>query len=289
LAYNMRANGWEPFREIPVRQAFACAIDKNALAENLYRGYAQPAYTMQPRFSKWYSEEAVDGLRFGTGDLYGPEPARKRMERGIEDRPYEYDGDTLVGPDGDPVTLSLYASSASQTNQTLAELIAQNLQNNLGITAEVKTVTGRTFQLKYAANSPPEGESYPWGSRFNGGPRDVSVGQNPWDMSVNIGLNTYPLTPSSSATFFKKRGDTNYYGYVPESNIPELYSQASSTLDEEKRAELFAEVFRKIAREQPLGFLIMESDITGAQDELVGPTNDFFSGWDSQRYYFADE
>jgi peptide/nickel transport system substrate-binding protein len=45
-------------------------------------------------------------------------------------------------------------------------------------------------------------------------------------------------------------------------------------------------VFQQIAREQPFGFLLMESDIVGAQDPLVGPSDTFASGWDYQRYYF---
>jgi len=287
LKYNMRANGWELFREIPVRQAFVCAVDKTTLAENLYRGFAEPAYTMQPRFSKWYVEEGIQEYTFGTGDLQGSGPARTRMERGIEGTQYEYDGETLLNPDGDPVTLSLYASSASNTNQTLAELVGQQIESNLGISIQIETIPGNTFQQQYASNSPPEGEDVPWSSgTFNGGPRDVSVSQEPWDMSVVLGFNTYPRTPSSSATFFRERGNANYAGYVPESNIPELYAEASRTVDESERRELFGQVFQQIAREQPFGFLLMESDIVGAQDPLVGPSDTFASGWDYQRYYF---
>lgn len=287
LKYNMRANGWELFREIPVRQAFVCAVDKTTLAENLYRGFADPAYTMQPRFSKWYAEDEIQEYTFGTDDLQGSEPARTRMEQGIEGTEYEYDGATLLNPDGDPVTLSLYASSASNTNQTLAELVGQQVESNLGISIQIETIPGNTFQQQYASNSPPEGDEVPWSSgTFNGGPRDTSVSQEPWDMSVVLGFNTYPRTPSSSVTFFRERGNLNYTGYVPESNIPELYAEASRIVDEAERQELFGQVFQQIAREQPFGFLLMESDITGAQDPLVGPSDTFASGWDYQRYYF---
>ncbi|MFC6864998.1 ABC transporter substrate-binding protein [Halomicroarcula sp. GCM10025817] len=287
IKYNMRANGWELFREIPVRQAFVMAVNKETLANNLFRGFAEPAYTMQPQFSKWYVSEGMDQYTFGTGDLYGSEVARRRMRRGIEGTDYRYDGDTLVDPDGDDVRLSLFASSASQVNQTLAELIKQEVERNLGVGISIETVPGNTFQQNYAANSSPEGEEVPWkAGLFNGGPRDVSVSQEPWDMSIVLGFNTYPRTPSSSAVFFQERGSVNYFGYVPESNISQLYAEASRTVDEEQRRELYGEVFQKLAREQPFGFLIMESDITGAQDELVGPTDTFASGWNSQTYYF---
>ncbi|MBV0926304.1 ABC transporter substrate-binding protein [Halomicroarcula limicola] len=287
IKFNMRANGWRPFREVAVRQAFACAIDKRVLAENLYRGFAEPAFTMQPRFSKWYVEEGLQQYLFGIDDLYGQEPAMTRMRQGIEGTGYRYDGTTLVGSDGAPVRLSLYASSASETNQTLAELLAQEIESNLGIAVRIETIPGNTFQQKYAANAPPRGREVPWSAgTFNGGPRDISVSQEPWDMSVVLGFNTYPRTPSSSATFFDERGNINYYGYVPESNIPELYAEASQTIDEQRRRELFGEVFRKLAREQPFGFLLLPSNIVGAQDELVGPTETFASGWNAQTYYF---
>ncbi|MFC7250272.1 ABC transporter substrate-binding protein [Halomicroarcula sp. GCM10025324] len=287
IKFNMRANGWAPFREIPVRQAFAMAVNKETLAENLFRGYAEPAYTMQPQFSKWYVAEGMDQYTFGTGDLYGSEVARRRMRQGIEGTDYRYEDGTLVGPDGSDVTLSLFASSASETNQTLAELIKQEVERNLGVGVDVNTVPGNTFQQNYAANSPPEGEEAPWSAGlFNGGPRDVSVSQEAWDMSIVLGFNTYPRTPSSSSVFFREQGTVNYFGYVPEADIAELYAEGSRTVDEAERRELFGEVFRNLAREQPFGFLIMPSTISGSQDALVGPTDTFASGWNSQTYYF---
>ncbi|MFC7027932.1 hypothetical protein ACFQH8_11410 [Halomicroarcula sp. GCM10025710] len=105
-------------------------------------------------------------------------------------------------------------------------------------------------------------------------------------MSIVLGFNTYPRTPSSSSVFFREQGTVNYFGYVPEADIAELYAEGSRTVDEAERRELFGEVFRNLAREQPFGFLIMPSTISGSQDALVGPTDTFASGWNSQTYYF---
>lgn len=108
-------------------------------------------------------------------------------------------------------------------------------------------------------------------------------------MSVALRFNTYPYTPSSSRNFFRERGDINYYGYVPSEgvDIAARYDEASRTVDEETRRDLFGEVFGLINEEQPFGFLTMGSAISGYQDELVGPAPVFENGWDSASWYFG--
>ena len=105
-------------------------------------------------------------------------------------------------------------------------------------------------------------------------------------MSVNLGFNTYPYTPTSSRGFFDKRGPVNYYGYYPNNDIAGLYEEASSTVDEEERIDILGEAFGYINEEQPFGFLVMTSEIVGYQSNLRGPVEEFENGWDSQTWYF---
>jgi peptide/nickel transport system substrate-binding protein len=66
VMWNMRANGWLPSREREVRQGMMMAIDKETFAANVFRGFALPAYTMQPQWSRWYpDEEAVADFQWG--------------------------------------------------------------------------------------------------------------------------------------------------------------------------------------------------------------------------------
>ncbi|MFB6161531.1 MAG: ABC transporter substrate-binding protein [Haloferacaceae archaeon] len=285
LVYNMRANGWEPFRRKAVRQALAHAVDKRGVAESIYRGFAQVAHTMQPTWSKWYSDGEV--VKYGVGERYGPDATRQRLREALADTDYGYDGDALLGPNGEQVSLTLLHDQGQPTEQTIAEFVAQEFERNAGIAVEPTAVSPQTVQSKYVVTSPPEGVDVEWqASSFNGGPRDVATSQEPWDMQLNLQFNTYPFSPDSSKGFFEKRGDVNYYGYYPEKDIAGLYEQATAADGERRRQALFGEAFGVISEEQPFGFLSMPSSITGYRDRVAGYGEEFNTVWDSQTWYF---
>jgi peptide/nickel transport system substrate-binding protein len=284
LVYNMRANGWEPFRSKAVRQALGFAVDKELIVNDVLRGYGQVAQTMQPRWSQWYDDSEV--TEYGVGDQYGPERTRSALESALSDTEYAYDGERLVDGSGEQVTLSIYYDSGQSTEGTIAEFVAQEFSDNAGIDVQPEAVS--SFQSNYAENSAPEGAEPEWTAGvFNGGPRDVATSAEPWDMSINLQFNTYPFTPASSKGFFERRGGINFYGYYPEEDIASLYEQASATTDEQRRQELFGEAFGLVNDEQPFGFLAMPSSVTGYAEDVRGYDEEFNTGWDSQTWYFA--
>ena len=286
IVYNMRSNGWEPFRSKAVRQALGFAVNKETIVGNILRGYGQVAQTMQPKWSQWYDDSEVE--EFGVGDRYGPEPTRSRLESALSDTEYAYDGEQLVDGNGDQVTLSIYYDSGQPTEGTIAEFVAQEFSENAGIDVQPEAVSSSTFQSNYVQTSAPEGAEPEWTAGvFNGGPRDVATSSESWDMSINLQFNTYPFTPASSKGFFERRGGINFYGYYPEANIAELYEQASATTDEQRRQELFGRAFGLISEEQPFGFLAMPSSVSGYAEAVRGYDEEFNTGWDSQTWYFA--
>ncbi|MFB6087191.1 MAG: ABC transporter substrate-binding protein [Haloarculaceae archaeon] len=286
LVYNMRANGWKPFRRKAVRRALAFAVDKESIVGNILRGYAEVAQTMQPKWSQWYDDSRVEA--FGVGDRYGPEATRNRLAEALSDTEYAYEGDRLVDGDGQQVTLTCYYDSGQPTEGTIAEFVAQEFGRNAGIDVKPTAVSPSAFQSNYIKTSAPEGVDPEWTAGvFNGGPRDVATSKKAWDMCLNLQFNTYPFTPASSKGFFQKRGGINFYGYYPESNIAELYERAATTTDEAKRRELFGRAFGLISEEQPFGFLAMPSSVTGYADDVRGYGQKFNTVWDSQTWYFA--
>jgi len=286
IVYNMRANGWEPFRSKAVRQALGFAVDKETIVGNVLRGYGQVAQTMQPTWSQWYNDSEV--VEFGVGDRYGPERTRSALESALSDTEYAYDGETLVDGSGEQVTLSIYYDSGQPTEGTIAEFVAQEFSENAGIDVQPEAVSSSTFQSNYVQTSAPEGTEPEWTAGvFNGGPRDVATSAEPWDMSINLQFNTYPFTPASSKGFFEERGGINFYGYYPEEDIASLYEQATATTDEERRRELFGRAFGLISEEQPFAFLAMPSSVSGYAENVRGYDEEFNTGWDSQTWYFA--
>jgi len=286
IVYNMRANGWKPFRSKAVRQALGFAVDKETVVGNVLRGYGQVAQTMQPKWSQWYDDSRV--TEFGVGDRYGSERTRSALESALSDTEYGYDGERLVDGAGEQVTLSIYYDSGQPTEGTIAEFVAQEFSENAGINVQPEAVSSSTFQSNYVQTSAPQGTEPEWTAGvFNGGPRDVATSAEPWDMSINLQFNTYPFTPASSKGFFEKRGGINFYGYYPDEDIASLYEEASATTDETRRQELFGEAFGLISEEQPFGFLAMPSSVSGYAENVRGYDEEFNTGWDSQTWYFA--
>jgi peptide/nickel transport system substrate-binding protein len=301
ISLNMRDNGWQTgpgnlFRSTQFRQGLAMAIDKEKLIKGVYRGLAEPHYTWQPSFSNFYpGDEALSEYKFGSGDLYGNDVARDRVKTAIDDSEfdYSYDGDTLVGPDGNQVTLGLYHSAGQNTEKEVAQFVKKELGENLGIKVNVEAIQGARFNDAYWTGTPPEepqeaeelGKSWAAGPN-NPGPRSVTS-KNAWDMSLVYGLNTYPRNPMTNTAFFD--GADAFYnpvGYYPDFNAKELWDQAENAQSEEELKKALEKIFVELAKEQPYIMLLFSDSLTGYNPDLRGPIENFSNGWDFAGWHF---
>lgn len=294
VVYNMRENGWNAgpgnlFREQKFRQGLGCAVDKEALVEGVFRGYANIQYTWQPRWSRWYPEDA-DLMEFGTGDLYGQEEAQSRIQEAIDavDEDYSYDDEgRLLNPEGDQCTITLYHSAGQNTERSMAEFIAQEFEDNAGIVVEVEAIQGSQFSQEYWQQEVPDNaDDLEWSEgSYNAGPRDEATSANEWDMTVVFGLNTYPLNPLAGDVFFLRDSSYNPYGYYPSWDAQELFDQADAAEDSDELEEIMGEIFTHIAEDQPMGMLAFPSSRSGYAADINGPQENFFSGWDFPAWY----
>jgi peptide/nickel transport system substrate-binding protein len=226
-------------------------------------------------------------MQFGTGDLYGPEATRSRIREAISDTDYSYGGDgQLLTPSGNQVELSLYHSAGQNTERNMAQYIAQEFGDNAGIQVNVQAIDGTQFTNNYWQQQVPDDPSqYEWSNGpYNAGPREVTSA-NPWDMSVVFGLNTYPLNPTTANVFFTQDSSYNPYGYYPSWDAKELFKRASNAASEEELQPIFTEIFRNVAEDQPMGMLAFPADTVGYSAGIVGPAENFFSGWDFSTWY----
>ncbi|WP_128904353.1 ABC transporter substrate-binding protein [Halorubrum amylolyticum] len=239
-----------------------------------------------------------DFPRFGVGDLYGETVARDLARRAFEESEYDYgfEGGDLVTPDGDRAGLDIYYAAGQQTSQLTAELIAQELGDNLGIDVAVEAIDATRFNNGYWTAEPTggtdtvNGESVEWGNPTpqNPGPRSVTSDE-PWDMSIVFGLNTYPLNPLTNEVFFD--GVTSFYnpvGYYPEFDATGLFEEARRATDREGLRESFVEIFENLAREQPYVTLVFSDDLLGHDPALNGPVESFANGWDLPAWHSGD-
>nr|WP_241434684.1 ABC transporter substrate-binding protein [Natrialba asiatica] len=286
LAYNQRMNGWEELRTREVRQALSMAIDKVEITENILRGYAETAHTFQPHWSEWYDESEV--TQFGEGDSYDQAGARDRLEANLSSD-YGYDGDTLVGPDGEQVTLTLVYSRGTETTKTTAEFMGEEL-SAIGIDIEFESVSFDQMLPNYVQNSWQGTEDeQPWtGGPNNDGPRDNSASSEDWDLMYGINFNTYPRTPAAIDAFWTERAPTNYYGYVPDEDLALMFETVRTSTDQAEREATMAEIFGILSGDQPVNFVSMSDDIIGYRSRVDGPEEEFGQSWDDRTWAFDE-
>jgi peptide/nickel transport system substrate-binding protein len=301
LSVNMRDNGWSAgpgnlFRVTEFRRALACAISKERLIAGIYRGLAEPHFTWQPRFSEFYpGDDAV--RQFGVGDRYGREVAREFAREALDDFEFDYrfDGDALLGPDGDQVVLDLYYVAGQETARLTAEFVGQELGENLGIDVAVEAIDATRFGRDFWRGTPPEdppedpdlGTSWAV-SPTNPGPRQVTSSEA-WDMSLVFGLNTYPLNPLTNAAFF--HGPDAFYnpvGYYPEFDAEGLFEDARAATSVDELRTTMEEFFVRISAEQPYIFLLFADDLVGYNPDLAGPIENFHNGWNQPAWHFEE-
>ncbi|USZ70301.1 ABC transporter substrate-binding protein [Natronosalvus halobius] len=285
LAFNQRANGWEELRKREVRRALSMAIDKETVANDIYRGYAIPAQTFQPEYSDFYDDSEVDPV--GVGDTYDVDEARSLLEENLSDG-YSYDGDALLDPDGDQVVLSFVYTNGSPLTEDSARYIADAL-GGLGIDVDSNGVPFNTMLEQYAMVA-EDGE--PQGI-FNDpeaeDPQALSSARE-WDMMWGIGFNTYPRSPGSIAAFWTASSGTNFYGYVPEEDLGSMIQEGATATDEAEQQEIFAEVFGILSRDLPVNFMHFQDDIYGYQNEVVFTEDPSPSwGYKSNSWWMTDD
>lgn len=283
LAYNQRMNGWKPLRSREVRQALSTAIDKTTIVEDVLRGYAEVAHTFQPEWSDWYDGSQV--TPFGEGDSHDPEAARDQLAAALGSE-YGYDDGTLLGPDGEPVTLTLVYARGRESVATGAQVIGDDLEA-IGLRVEYDDVTFDRLIQEYIHNEwQGDEDERPWSAGpDNAGPRENTRSDSDWDLMYGITYNTYPRTPAAIDRFWTERAPANYFGYVPEADLESRFHTVRTSTDHAERAETLAEIYGILSEDQPVNFVAMSDDVVGYRG-VDGPEPVFGHTWDRHTWAF---
>lgn len=265
ILYNQRKNAWQGLKQAKIRQALSMAISKESIIRNIRLGFGEAAYSFIPKVSPWYTEEGV--YKFGVGELYDKEKARKI----IENSGYEK-----------PENLRIVTTSGSAISEKIAFFVKQEL-SDIGLNAEVNLVPWETLLRKYMMNKVPGSEQPP---RYNNGKDAVS--EEPWDLII-AGHGTDPLQPSGSSVFFASDGGLNTSGYA-NPKVDEFFRKAKSeeALDIEKRKEIYAELSRIISYDQPADFLYFPRAIHGFDKRIEGIEPGVNLGYNFHEWYFKE-
>jgi len=278
LAYNLRDNGWEGFKQKEVRQALSMAISKELMIEQVLYGFGEPAFSFIPRPSPWYVDKGL--AKYGVKPLLDKERAKEiLLEAGYATR--KADGSIeVINKGGKPLKLTLVTNTGNEIRENVGYLVKQEL-SAIGIEVELKLVPWATELRKYLMNKAPGTDQEP---RYNNGVGAVS--EEPWDLMI-MGFNTHPLAPSGQDVFYATKGGLNFWGYF-NTQTDELFQRIKSkeALDEKARKELYAELSRLISEEQPVNFLAFQLANAGFQKNVKGIEPGINMGYNYHMWYF---
>ncbi|MFC1977191.1 ABC transporter substrate-binding protein [Chloroflexota bacterium] len=278
LAYNLRDNGWEGLKHKEVRQALSMAISKELMIEQVLYGFGEPAFSFISNTSPWYVDNGL--AKYGVKPLLDKEKAKEiLLEAGYATK--RDDGSIEVrDEDGKPLKLTFVTNAGNEVNENVGHLIKQEL-SAIGIEVELKFVPWATELGKYLRNKVPGTDQEP---SFNNGVGAVS--EEPWDLLVII-FGSNPLAPSGSDVFYTTEGGLNFWGsFNP--RIDDLFKRVRSeeALDEKVRKELYAELSRLIAEEQPVNSLAFQLANAGFQKNVKGIEPGINMGYNYHLWYF---
>jgi ABC-type transport system substrate-binding protein len=262
IAFNQRANGWDGLKDARVRQALSMVIDKPAVINDVFGGYADPAYSFIPQYSPWYNETVLN--KFGMNAAADRQKAIDLIKSaGYEMK--DVDGkQVFVDKDGKPINLVLPVAIDSEVQKNVAYIIGQNLQG-IGLGVEPKYQVQEYVAREVFVNKVPGSESKP---DYNSGPGAVS--SQPWDMVI---LSSYgdALTPDRSEIFFSSGGRLNIFGFYDD-KVDALYARAKTAeaLDPQGRQKIYDELSKAISDAQPVDFIDYYRDNFAFRSNIKG-------------------
>jgi len=262
LAYNQRDNGWIGLKDPRVRQAISMSIDKPAIINDIFGGYAEPAYGIIPSYSPWYSENATQ--KFGMNAAADVQKAIALIKSaGYEMK--DIDGkQRFVDKDGKAITLVLPIAIDSEVQKAAAYIIGQNL-NSIGFEVEPKYQVQDFVAREIYMNKVPGVDRNP---EYNGGPGAVS--NQPWDLVILSSFGD-ALTIGRSEIFFSTKGKLNIFGFFDD-KIDNLYKRASSAeaVDPVNRQKIYSELAMAVSDAQPVDFIVYYKDNFAFADKIKG-------------------
>ncbi|WP_333784088.1 ABC transporter substrate-binding protein [Thermocrinis sp.] len=231
----------EWFKNREFRRAISMAIDRFGISMLVYNGLAQPLYgPITPANKPYYMEGLFPEIPY---DL---KKAREILESiGFKDR--NKDG-WLEDKDGNILEIILLTNAGNKEREAIGNMIKQDLES-IGIRVLFRSIDFNALVQRLTA--PP----YQWEAVIIGltGSLDPHFGRNVWHSSGT--LHMWNPRQKSPATDWEKKVD-------------ELFDLASSTIDSEKRVELYREAYKIIAQEQPLIFLATPKSMLSVRNKF---------------------
>jgi len=236
------------FQDKRVRQAITHAIDRQTIVDELLVGHGTVAHSHGSP-ARWDYNPDVPKFE------YNPERAKELLaEAGWTDT----DGDGILDKDGQKFTFKLQTNQGNKIREDSAVLI-QDYLKEVGIEVEVEFVEWNTFV------------------------NEVILPKNFETIIVGWSLGT---DPDAFSIWHTNGGLFNFISFS-NARVDELLEKGRTTLDQEKRKEIYGEFQAILAEEQPYTFLYFRNALVGLHKRFEGPISGTPAGmlWNLNEWY----
>ena len=210
----------EILQDVNVRKALAYGLDRQSVVEAAFGGQANVIDIPQSTVS-WAYPDDEDFVKYP----YDPEKAKQLLE----EAGWKVGSDGIREKDGVKLSLKFLASSPNSVNDALVPIMIQNYKD-IGIEVKAEQMEFRTLIEKQT---------------------EAKEGK----FSYHLAFLAWALTPDpDSSSVFGTDGSSNKTLY---SNpvVDELLKSALNELDQEKRKELYNELYKELSDDLPYIFL----------------------------------
>ncbi|HWP29690.1 MAG TPA: ABC transporter substrate-binding protein [Chloroflexota bacterium] len=248
IGFNLR----QPLlQDVRVRQALAYAVDRQAIIDRVLYGLAQPIYSAYGPTCWCYNPDVPRRD-------YDPAKARELLDA----------AGFLPGPDGirvkDGQRLQLrllFGPNSNRVREQIATIVQESFKQ-IGVGVEV---TGLEWAAYLSALRSPTG----------------------WDM--NVGGWQATVDPHWMYQIWSEENipDLNAGAYVNK-QVEELFKQGAREFDRERRKQIYQEIQRILAEDQPYIFLYMPKSYEGINKRIAGiKPSPLGLDWNIEEWYVA--
>ena len=217
-----------PFEDMAFRNAVARAINKDDVAAKAYAGTkveaANPAAIIPAQQGEWLNASLQEPAY-----SFDPDAARNMLE----EAGYSYDGDTLLGKDGQPLpTFNILVGAGWTDFITMAQVISQNLQA-IGISSSIQQENWGSYSRGLQSGTYDMAISWGWGN-----------GATPYY------LYNRSLSPEFSAPKIGETADSNF-SRLTDPAVTEALTTFRQTSDQSVQKEAVNTIAQFVVKDVP--------------------------------------
>ncbi len=238
----------EIFQNQKIRQAFSLSIDRESYSEILQNGLTTPAYGLIPE------ESSVGQLHYRD---YAPEPLLALQEANPDPKALLIEGMQELGLGDDPsaLTVTLSMGGTNAKTKSIGEFYQQMWQSALGVVIELEFNDSATHM-----------------SNMNSG--NFQMGLTSWGANVEP---LFQLSRWSSESGGQSKWVNEEY--------QQLVNEASSTVDDQARLELYAQAEEMLITEAAIAPICYNGSLLFSYPYVHGLDNNPFDTVGMQKLY----